>query len=98
MKVVWTDRAKARLRQIHRHIARDQVVNADLMVDRLTRRTDQLIEHPRSGRVLPSFQREDVRELVEAPYRLVYLILADRIVILSVRDTRRVLPRRLEDF
>lgn len=98
MRVVWTERAKARLRQIHRHIALDQPINADGVVDRLTRRVDQLTEFPRSGRMLPRMQREDLRELIEAPYRLVYLILPDRIAILTVRDTRRVLPRRLEEF
>lgn len=98
MRVVWTHRAKARLRQIHRYIARDQPLNADRVVDRLTRRVAQLAEHPRSGRVVENFQREDLRELIEAPYRIIYLVLAERIDILTVRDTRRVLPRRLDDL
>ena len=41
MRVVWTDRAKARLRQIHAYIAQDQPLNADRMVDRLTSRVAQ---------------------------------------------------------
>ena len=95
MRVVWTDRAKARLRQIHTHIAQDQPINAERMVDRVTRRVAQLAEHPRSGRMVDEYQREDLRELIEAPYRIVCLILPDRIDIVTVRDTRRVLPRRL---
>lgn len=94
MKVVWTDRAKARLRQIHGHIARDQPLNGDRVVDRLTRRVAQLMEHPRSGRVVERYQREDLRELIDAPYRVIYLVRADRIDILTVRDSRRLLPRR----
>jgi plasmid stabilization system protein ParE len=96
VRVVWTDRARARLRQIHSHIAKDQTLNADRLVDRLTQRVVQLIDHPMSGRVVERYQREDLRELIEAPYRIVYLILPDRIVVLTVRDTRRVLPRRWE--
>ncbi len=95
MRVVWTDRAKARLRQIHTTIAQDQPINAERMVDRLTRRVAQLAQHPRSGRVVEKYQREDLRELIEASYRIVYLILPDRIDIVTVRDTRRVLPRHL---
>lgn len=98
MRVVWTDRARARLRQIHAYIAQDQPLNADRVVDRLTRRVAQLAEHPRSGRVVEQYQREDLRELIDAPYRVIYLILAERIDIVTVRDSRRVLSRRLTDL
>ena len=98
MRVVWTDRAKARLRQIPTYIAQDQPIDAERMVDRLTRRVAQLAEHPRSGRIVEKYQREDLRELIEAPYRIVYLILAERIDIVTVRNTRRVLPRRLDEL
>lgn len=66
------------------------------MVDRLTQRVGQLAEQPRSGRVLAMFKRDDLRELIEPPYRVVYLILPDGIAIVTVRDTRRVLPRSLD--
>jgi plasmid stabilization system protein ParE len=98
MRVVWTDRAKARLRQIHAYVAQDQPPNADRIVDQLTCRVAQLAELPRSGRMVEKYQREDLRELIESPYRIVYLILIDRIDIVTVRDTRRVLPRRLSDL
>jgi toxin ParE1/3/4 len=98
MRVVWTDRAKARLRQIHTYIAQDQPLNADRVADRLTRRVAQLAEHPRSGRVVEKYQRDDLRELIDAPYRIIYLILAERIDIVTVRDSRRVLPRRPTDL
>ena len=98
MRVVWTDRAKARLRQIRAYVAQDQPLNADRLVDQLTRRVEQLAEQPRSGRMVEKYQREDLRELIEPPYRIVYLIGTDRIDIVTVRDTRRVLPRRLSDL
>jgi len=98
MRVVWTDRAKARLRQIRAYVAQDQPLNADRLIDQLTRRVEQLADQPRSGRVVEKYQREDLRELIESPYRIVYLILIDRIDIVTVRDTRRVLPRRLDNL
>jgi addiction module RelE/StbE family toxin len=98
MRVVWTDRAKARLRQIRAYVAQDQPLNADRLIDRLTRRVAQLADQPRSGRRVEKYQREDLRELIESPYRIVYLVLIDRIDIVTVRDTRRVLPRRLGDL
>ena len=98
MRVVWTDRAKARLRQIRAYVAQDQPLNADRLVDQLTRRVEQLAKQPHSGRMVDKYQREDLRELIEPPYRIVYLIGTERIDIVTVRDTRRVLPRRLSDL
>lgn len=98
MRVVWTDRGKARLRQVHTYIAKDQPLNASRFVDRLTRRVDQLIEQPRSGRIVERYRRDDLRELIESGYRIIYLILPDRIDIVTVRDTHRVLPRSLHDL
>ncbi|MEO6968827.1 MAG: type II toxin-antitoxin system RelE/ParE family toxin [Rhodanobacteraceae bacterium] len=98
MRVVWTDRAKARLRQIHGYIAKDQPLNADRVVDRLTQRAGQLVEHPLSGRIVEEYRRDGLRELIEPPWRIVYLILPERIDIITVRDTRRILPRHLDEL
>ncbi|MDQ2070769.1 type II toxin-antitoxin system RelE/ParE family toxin [Natronospira bacteriovora] len=99
MRLVWTARARARLRQIHGYIAReDHPLNAERVVERITRRVEPLLEHPRLGRVVERYQREDIRELIESPYRIIYLIADDRIDILTVRDTRRLLPRRLDEL
>ncbi|MDQ3495176.1 MAG: type II toxin-antitoxin system RelE/ParE family toxin [Pseudomonadota bacterium] len=95
MRVVWTDRAKARLRQIHTFIAQDQPINAE-RTGRSAHATCRAVGcASRSGRIVEKCQREDLRELIEAPYRIVYLVLPDRIDIVTVRDTRRVLPRHL---
>lgn len=98
MRIVWTDRALARLRQIRTYIAQDQPLNADRMIVRLVRRVEPLAVHPHMGRIVEKYQREDLRELIQAPYRIIYLILPDRIDIVTVRDSRRVLPRRLSDL
>lgn len=98
MRVVWTARARARLRQIYNYIAQDQPLNAERVVDRITLRAKQLAEQPGSGRIVDDYEREDIRELIARPYRLIYLIHQDRIEILTVRDTRRVLPRRLDEL
>lgn len=73
-------------------------LNASGFVDHLTRRVDQLIEQPRSGRIVERYNRDDLRELIESGYRIIYLILPDRIDIVTVRDSRRVLPRSLRDL
>ena len=69
MRVVWTDRAKARLRQIHTYIAQDQPIDAERMVDRLTRRVAQLAEHPRSGRIVEKYQDSNNKSLAQGERR-----------------------------
>ena len=84
MKVRWTDHARRQLAAIHDHIALDSERYALRVVDRLTRRTQQIANFPRSGRVVPELQQDDIREVIEPPYRLVYRIRADQIDVLTV--------------
>lgn len=95
MKVVWTDEAKAHLSGIHTFIKRDAPFYATQTVDRLTRRVDQLTDHPRSGRIVPKYDDENLRELVMPPYRLIYRIKPDRIDIIAVFHGAQQLPDTL---
>jgi toxin ParE1/3/4 len=74
MQVHWTNRAKARLRLIHQYIAEDSPKTALQVVDRVTARSQQLAELPRSGRQVPEYERNDIRELLVKPYRIIYKI------------------------
>jgi plasmid stabilization system protein ParE len=42
------------------------------MVDRLTRRSQQIGEFPLSGRMVPEYEMTQIREVVEGPYRIIY--------------------------
>jgi len=95
MKVVWTDRAKQRLREIHDYIAQDAPLVAPLVVRRLVQRSRQLETLPQSGRTVPEYQREDIRELLVRPYRIIYLILPERVDVVTVRHYRQLLPSEL---
>jgi toxin ParE1/3/4 len=65
------------------------------MVDRNTRRSEQIADHPLSGRKVPEYDAEDVRELVEKPYRIFYCIKPDRIKVLAVIHGAQPLPDRI---
>lgn len=95
MKVVWTDRAKARLRKIHAEIADDAPQAADDLVRRLVRRSLQLQTVARSGRKVPEYDRDDIRELKERPYRIIYQ-LSDRVDVVAVMHYRQLLPGDVE--
>jgi len=54
------------------------------MVDRLSRRSQRIGEFPFSGRSVPEYQMQQIREVIEGPYRIIYYIKADQIDVLAV--------------
>lgn len=84
MKVYWTEPAEAHLRAIHAFLWSSSPRFADRMIDRITRRTMQIGEFPRSGRVLPPAAAIEVREVLEGPYRILYVVARDHVEILGV--------------
>ena len=63
MNVHWTDTALHHLDAIYRYIARDSLAYAKRMVDRLTRRSQQIGEFPLSGRMVPEYEMTQIRRL-----------------------------------
>jgi Txe/YoeB family toxin of Txe-Axe toxin-antitoxin module len=49
------------------------------MVDRITQRSQQISTQPFSGRKVPEYESEDIRELIEKPYRIIYRLKQDQI-------------------
>jgi len=92
MKVHWTDRAKARLREIENHIAKDNPKAAKKVVLRLLLKSKQISEYPYSDRKVPQYQRDALREMLERPYRIIYNIRSDRIDVITVMHYRQLLP------
>ena len=72
VSIEWTELAIEDLNEIHNYIARDSKFYADRYIDKLIVRTSQLKKFPKAGRVVPEFEMELVRELIEGNYRIVY--------------------------
>jgi addiction module RelE/StbE family toxin len=95
MKVYWTDNAVDHLAGIYEYIALNSSTYAKRMVDRITRRSSQIADNPLSGRMVPEYQAEDIRELIEKPYRIIYRVKKDRIDVLAVIHGARLLPEEM---
>ena len=91
VKIIWTDFAIEDLKSIHEYIARDSRFYANRYIEKLILRVDQLEEFPNSGRIVPEFNNESIRELIEGNYRLVYKINTDYLGILRVHHSARIL-------
>jgi len=84
MKVHWTNTAEGHLDGIYAYIAQDSPEYARRMIDRLTRRSQQIALFPLSGRPVPEYEIEQIREVIESPCRIIYYIKPDQVDILAV--------------
>ncbi len=84
MKVHWTDNAEHHLDAIHDYLAQNSPEYAKIVIDRLTRRSQQINAFPLSGRIVPEFDIEQIREVMEGLYRIIYYIKPDQIDVLAV--------------
>jgi addiction module RelE/StbE family toxin len=84
VKVYWTDTAVKHLSAIYAYIAQNSPQYAARVVDRLTRRSEQIANFPLSGRIVPEFETEQIREVIEGSYRIIYYIKPDQIDVLAV--------------
>jgi len=71
------DTARDHLRAMHAYIARNSPQYAAHVVDRLTRRSQQIAEFPLSGRVVPEFEVLQIRQVSESFYPIINYIKPD---------------------
>lgn len=60
------------------------------MVDRLTRRSQQIATFPLSGRVVREIDLPQIREVIEGSFRIIYYIKADGGDVLAVYMVLRI--------
>ncbi|MBX3326621.1 MAG: type II toxin-antitoxin system RelE/ParE family toxin [Nitrospira sp.] len=67
-QVSWSLTASTDLREIEDFIARDSVLHAITFVDCIVESTETLLKTPHIGRVVPEFNRQDLREIIFRGY------------------------------
>ncbi len=97
IKLRWTTQAVEDMEAIRKFIANDSDAYADLVVARLLESVERLEHFPRSGRIVPELSDPQLREIIEAPYRIVYRVRDETVEILTVFRASRLLPSALGD-
>ena len=93
--VRWTPQAADDLQAIYDFIARDSPHYAQLTAEKILATIDLLEQFPLMGRQVPESSREDLRELIKPPYRIVYRT-GEVLKILTIFRTSRLFPANLE--
>jgi len=90
-RIVWSRRAFRDLEAIASYIAQDSPAYASAVVKSIVSRTKSLARFPRSGRKVPEFDHEDIREVLAYSYRVIYRVQRDEVIIATVVHGRRIL-------
>lgn len=89
MKIVWSPLAQTRALEAVDYIAQERPQAAAAWLEELVTRVASLDRFARRGRIVPEIGHETYRELLHAPYRVIYRVDATQVVILTLRHSRR---------
>ena len=98
MKLYWTDTAADDLKNIQRYISFDKPDAGKQWIERLRNRARKACDSPMIGRIVPEFSREDIRELIEGNYRIVYQVFPEHLVVLTVFEGHKLLSTERIDI
>ncbi len=89
MKLIWSETALSQAREATDYIAESRPSVALDWLHELFERVEALSEFPEQGRNLLGIEREDLREVLHEPYRVIYAIREDTVEILLLRHMKR---------
>lgn len=91
-KVHWASVAENDLKGIIEYIAEDSLANAISVFEKIKEKALGLNQFPERGRIVPELKDQGIalyRELIVAPWRIIYRITDKTIYVLSVLDSRQ---------
>ena len=91
-RIIWSPRSLRDVESIRDYIARDSPRVADLVVARIIKVVERLETFPESGRKVPERNDPEIREVIAAPYRVVYRLREGNVEIITVFRASRLLP------
>ena len=86
---MWTSLAEEQAASAFAYIASDRSTAAVHWFERLVHQVESLSDLPDQGRMVPEAQRESIREVLVAPYRLIYRRDEHAVFILTLQHERR---------
>ncbi len=92
VKILWSPLAVKRLEDIFKYISKDNRTAAHKLIDRIIKKVDSLSKFPEWGRKVPEINREEIREVFEGEYRLIYRISSKKVFVLTIRNFKQLLP------
>ncbi len=92
MKLIWSPLAIDRISEIAKYIAQDNPVAAEKWANKIFGLVERLHDFPESGRIVPEIKNKVFREIISGNYRVIYTYENSKILILTVRHGKQILP------
>jgi len=70
----------------------DNPAAAKRWIETLKKSARKTLHEPLAGHKVPEFSQNDIREMIEGDYRIVYQVFSDKLVILTVFEGHRLFP------
>ena len=93
MKVVWSKESLRQIIEIEHYISKDNPERAIKFVDKLIDRSEEIKDFPLIGRIVPEFAVDEIREIFEKTYRIVYKVSKNKIEILTIIEGHKLLVK-----
>ena len=96
VKIIWSEQAKVDLQNIYDFIAEDSTYYAEIELIKIKTATEILIKHRFNGRIVPELGSENVREIIQGNYRIIYRLKdSNEIAIVTVHHGARLLKKEM---
>lgn len=92
MRTAWSRQAARDVSAIFDYIARDSRLYASRMVARIEAAALSASNLPEAGGLVDEYNQSDLRQVLAGPYRVIYRLESDQIVVLTVIHSARQLP------
>lgn len=96
-QVIWTEPALTDLDDIAEYIALDNIAATRQLVEKVFSTVERLEQFPESGRIPPELKRSRYREVIVGPCRVFYRFAQNKVYILYVMRSERLLRLYLLD-
>ena len=91
MRIIWSPRAKKRVREYGEYIAQDNIEAAEKWMAEIIEKVERIIDFPEQGRVVPEDGRANVREIFYKSHRIIYRIASKNILVLTIRHIKQLI-------
>ena len=90
-RLIWSPGALQSIDKIAEYIAMDSLFYAKIFARKIFGFGEQITLFPKSGRIVPEYGKENLREIIYGNYRIVYRIDNETINILTVSSSAQIL-------
>ncbi|MEW6102492.1 MAG: type II toxin-antitoxin system RelE/ParE family toxin [bacterium] len=94
-RLIWTEDGIKSFEDIIQYIAKDSSYYASNFGRKVLESIENLMEFPKMGRIVPEYNKPNIRELIYQNYRIVYRIGKNIIYILLIIHGSKELPTNI---